>query len=144
MKNQEEKFTKFSLFTVMAMMIMVIDSMVKHDSLVCNSIMDKEDGGISLSAYYRYQRLRPTEFETKILQDLDESTSYSIYEKPTIPLEKQERLRRLNAVHQLTEDCPKVQNGGYIVYNRALRHMFHQKILERMDRERPRIQGIEI
>ena len=70
MKNQEEKFTEISLFTVMAMMIMVIDSMVKHDSLVCNSIMDKEDGGISLSAYYKYQRLRPTEFETKILQEV--------------------------------------------------------------------------
>ena len=131
----------FSIFSVMAMMLMVIDSMVKHDSLICNSIMDREDGGISLSAYYKYQRLRPTEFERKIVQDLDEATSYSIYEKPTIPLEKQERLRRLNAVHQLTEDYPKVRDGSSIIYNRALRNQFHQRILERMDRERPRIQG---
>ena len=136
-QTREKNFS----FSVMAMMLMVIDSMVKHDSLICNSIMDREDGGISLSAYYKYQRLRPTEFERKIVQDLDEATSYSIYEKPTIPLEKQERLRRLNAIHQLEEDYPKIRDGSTIIYNRGLRHQFHQRILEKMDRERPRIQG---
>ena len=139
--NLRQQRHNFSIFSVMAMMLMVIDSMVKHDSLICNSIMDQEDGGISLAAYYKYQRLQPTEFEHKILQDLDEATTYSIYEPPTVPLEKQERLRRLNAVHQLKEEYPKVRNGGFIIYNRGLRNRFHQRILEKMDRERPRIQG---
>ena len=140
-REEKVKLERNFSFSVMAMMLMVIDSMVKHDSLICNSIMDREDGGISLSAYYKYQRLRPTEFERKIVQDLDEATSYSIYEKPTIPLEKQERLRRLNAIHQLEEDYPKIRDGSTIIYNRGLRHQFHQRILEKMDRERPRIQG---
>ena len=125
----------------MAMILMVVDSICKHDSIVCNSILDNEDGGLSLSAYYGYKRVRPTEFELKMITELDEACTYSLYERPTVPLEKAERLRRLNARHVLPDDYQKIRNGGHIIYNRALRNTFHQKMIEKIDRERPRLIG---
>ena len=125
----------------MAMFCMVMDSLCKIDSIVCNSIMDEEDGGLSLSSYYKFEKLRPTEFETRILQELDVATSYSFYEKPIVPIEKSERLRRLNAQYELQTDYKKVREGNWIVYSRSLRNQFHKRILEKMDLERPRIQG---
>lgn len=103
--------------------------------------MDEEDGGLSMASYYNLKKLPPTEFEVKLMADLDNATSYSVYEKPTVPLKKEERLRRLNARAELKEDYKKVREGKLMIYNKTLRNGLHMKLLEKLEREKPRLQG---